>query len=402
MTRTWPYNVEGFRQAAQRRLPKPVFDFVDGGAEDEETLRENHQQFHQLRFAPRLFVDVSEKDLSVTVAGRRLRLPIIFAPTGLIGMVHPGGETVSPIVASQQDILAVVSGHGTYSLEEVAERVPGSSQWFDMFPWKDRGFFKEMIDRTRAAGYTGLAITVDTTVGSNRERDWANGWTAPPRLLGNVIEYGRHPVWVSNAFRYRRGTLRNFNPQPPSPWTFIRRASTSAARSMSFISPKMSWDDMEWIRSYWNGPLAIKGAFNTEDAVRLADLGVEVLLVGNHGGRQLDGLQTGLEQLVTLRDIVGDRMDLVLDGGIRRGSDIIKALCLGARACMIGRAWVYALGAGGQPAVEAMLGVLEREMNMTMALLGVASVSDLDGSYLRLAGLREADLHAKAPSRMDA
>ena len=251
-----------------------------------------------------------------------------------------------------------------------------------MFPWGERALYGQLIDRAAAAGYGGLCVTIGTTVPSNRERDWVNGWTAPPRLTANFFNYATRPAWVLQALQHRRGTLRNFHPEPPSLRTFISQSAGSARGVINRIKPKLSWDDLDWIRRKWEGPLALKGAFGPEDALRLADAGVNVLFVGNHGGRQLDGLQTGLEQLPALVSAVGDRVDLVLDGGVRRGSDIIKSICLGAKACMIGRAWVFGLAYGGTPGVEAVIQVLEREMDMVLGLLGVSSIGELDASYV--------------------
>jgi isopentenyl diphosphate isomerase/L-lactate dehydrogenase-like FMN-dependent dehydrogenase len=383
-------NVGDVRERARRRLPRPVFEFVDGGSEDERTMSANRLGFQDYRFTPKLFVDVSQRDLSTTIGGEKLDLPIMFAPTGLVGLVHPDGELAAARVAARNGTIAIVSGHATYSLEEVAREVPeGASRWFNLFPWRDRSFYGAVIERAQAAGYTGLCLTVDTTVASNRERDIANGFTAPPRLTANAGAYLRHPAWIASVLRHRRCTLRNFAPDRPSLRTFVQRAAESAAASIEFLSPQMSWDDLAWIRASWDGTLALKGAFTPDDAVRAADVGVNVLLVGNHGGRQLDGLQTGLEQLPGLVDAVGNRVELILDGGVRRGSDVAKALCVGARACTIGRAWVYGLGAGGTRGVETVLAILRRELDMVLALVGAPSVAALDASYVARAHARD-------------
>ena len=374
-----PRNVEEFRLRARRHLPRAVFDFVDGGADDEVTLRANRAQFERLRLVPRVLVDVSDRDLSTTVAGVPLRLPIIFAPAGLVGLVHPDGETAAARVAVGRGIIAVISGHATYSLEEVAQVAPG--QWFDLFPWRSRSFYGEVMQRALQAGYSGLCITIDTPVVGNRERDRMNGFTIPPALLSHSLDYARHPAWIASTLIHRRGTMRNFEPGRPSITSFIRKAAASAS-TVGFIDQTMTWGDIEWIRENWPGPLGIKGAFGVSDAKRFADVGVDALFVGNHGGRQLDGLQPGLEQLQRLSRGVGDRIDLVLDGGVRRGTDIIKALALGARACMVGRAWVYGLAVGGLRGVESILDILESEVDTGMALLGVRSVSELDAAFV--------------------
>jgi isopentenyl diphosphate isomerase/L-lactate dehydrogenase-like FMN-dependent dehydrogenase len=396
VTAGWPTSVEGFRRVARRKLPKPVFDFVEGGAEDEQTVRANREQFEQVRFVPRVLVDVSKRDMSTSVAGVPMRLPIILAPTGLVGLIHPDGETAAVVVAARQQLLAVVSGHGTYTLEEVAASAPNTSPWFDIFPWRNRDFLDSMIDRAAAAGFTGLCLTLDSAIPGNRERDLANGWAAPPRLTRNFFEYARHPLWVSQVLRHRRGTMRNFDAGRPPLRSFIRDAARSAGATVGLISQRMSWDDLSWIRDRWPGPLAVKGAFGLEDARRLTALGVNVIFVGNHGGRQLDGLQTGLEQLNSLGPAIGDRVDIVVDGGIRRGSDIVKAICLGAKACMIGRAWVYGLAVGGTSGAEAVIKVLEREIDMALTLLGASAISDLDPSFIARAKLSQTMLQADA------
>jgi isopentenyl diphosphate isomerase/L-lactate dehydrogenase-like FMN-dependent dehydrogenase len=382
MTKSWPQTVEGFRQLAQRRLPKPAFAFVDGGAGDEETLRTNRQQFQRFRFVPRVLVDVHERDLTTSLAGCPLTLPLVFAPAGMLGLVHPDGEVAAAQVAAQHGLIAVVSGHATYSLEEVAAAAPPGSLWFDIFPWRDREFYGELIDRAASARYHGLCITLDTPVPSNREREWASGWTAPPRLLANLGEYALHPGWSVRTLRHRRGTMRNFDPALPRLASFIWKASQSARDTVRSITPSMVWSDLEWARARWSGPLAVKGAFGPEDAKRLASVGVNVLFVGNHGGRQLDGLQPGLEQLPALVEAVGGQVALVVDGGVRRGSDVVKSVCLGASACMIGRPWIYGLAAGGRSGVGAVVDILRREVDMVMALLGVRSVSELNATYL--------------------
>ncbi len=390
-----PINIAALRERARARLPRPLFEFVDGGAEDEVTLNANRESFRELRVLPRLFTDVSEIDLSATIAGRQLTVPILFSPAGLVGVVHPAGETAPAIVARRHGTLAIVSGHGTYSLEEVAQIQP-SPGWFNIFPWGERDRYGAMIDRARSAGFTGLCLTVDTTVAGNRERDIRNGWTAPPRLGSHLHEYAIHPRWVVNLMRHRRCTLRNFAPQPPPLRSFARRASHAAASTIDLISRSFSWEDLEWIRAQWEGPLALKGAFSVRDAIRAAECGIDVLLVGNHGGRQLDGLPSGLEQLALLRDALQGRVDLILDGGVRRGLDIVKAICIGASAVSIGRAWVYGLAAGGVSGVEQALTILERELRTVMALLGARSIRELDASFLLGAGL-QLEPHSRRP-----
>jgi isopentenyl diphosphate isomerase/L-lactate dehydrogenase-like FMN-dependent dehydrogenase len=382
-------NVEDARAAARRKLPRPVFEFIDNGGEDEQTMAANVQGFSELRLLPRILVDVRERDLSTTVAGVPLACPVVFSPAGLAGMFHPDGELAPAVVAAAHGTLAVLSGHSTYVVEEVVAAA-GVAPWFNLFPWRDQGFMREMLDRILAAGITGIVLTVDTPAAGNRERDRRNGFTAPPRFTAdNLVEYARHPAWVANVVRHRRVMLKHFVAERPTLRSMIGAASQSAAVSINALNQAFSWRDLEWLRDSWDGVLGVKGAFRVEDAVRLADTGVEVLFVGNHGGRQLDGLQSGLEQMPLLAAAVGDRVDLVLDGGVRRGTDVVKAICLGARACSIGRPWVFGLAAAGTPGVERVLENFRHEIDLTLTLLGARSLAVLDSTWIARAGLPE-------------
>ena len=235
MTTKYPHNIEGFRRVAKRKLPGPLYHYVEGGGEDEVTLAANSAIFRELRLVPKVFVDVSHRDFSTTVAGVPLSLPIIFSPTGQVGLVHPTGETAAAIIAKRRGTLAVVSGHGTYSIEEVAAAVPQPG-WFNFFPWGERSNYMKYLDRAESAGFSGICLTIDTIGPGNRERDIANGWTAPPRLTARWYEYALRPEWVLSTLRHRRGTLKNFDPHRPPLRTFIRRASDSAKTTIGFLS----------------------------------------------------------------------------------------------------------------------------------------------------------------------
>jgi L-lactate dehydrogenase (cytochrome) len=386
--RRLPFNLDGYRDAAQRSLPKAIFDFVDGGAGDEWTMRENRAAFERHAFMPSVLRDVSECSLTTSVANRELASPIMLAPAGLAGMVHPEGERAQVLAARRHGVIAITSSASTYSFEELTEAVPDHLPWFQLYPYKDRGFYGEMVSRAATAGFTGLCLTVDASVPGKRERDLANHLSVRPLRVtwGNVVGAARHPSWSAGILRERRLVARMsteaLGQRRPPLRSLLRSAGGSAANLVELLPRQATWADLEWLRENWSGPLAVKGIANPEDAKHAASLGVDAIVVSNHGGRQLDGMPSTLDLLPRVRDAVDDRVDLILDGGVRRGSDIVKALCLGARACMVGRPWVYGLAVAGLPGVSGVLEILEEEIATTMALLGVRDVTQLGESQL--------------------
>jgi isopentenyl diphosphate isomerase/L-lactate dehydrogenase-like FMN-dependent dehydrogenase len=261
--------------------------------------------------------------------------------------------------------------------------------WLDLFPFGDRGMVREWVDRATDAGCSGLVFTTDIALPGNRERERRAGFVAPPRATPrNVLDALRHPRWTGRLLRHRRVTLRNFDPATPPIWRFRKASAHSTSSAIGSLNASLVWDDLAAIRDRWKGPLAVKGPVQPEDARRMIDCGVDVIVASNHGGRQLDGIQPPLEQLQRIVDAVGSDADIVVDGGIRRGTDIAKALCLGAKACMIGRPWVYGLAAGGTEGVDRVLRILTRELATTIGLLGASTVGELDESFVALAGLR--------------
>jgi L-lactate dehydrogenase (cytochrome) len=253
-------------------------------------------------------------------------------------------------------------------------------------PWTGHPHWRTLVDRAEASGYDGLVVAVDAAVSSNRERDLRNGWTAPPRILSHAHSYALRPGWIARTLRHRRATLRNVDPTPPTLLDFIRRATASTTAHAADVDV-MTWDELAWLRERWRGPLAIKGPVSGPDAARMAEIGVDVIVLGNHGGRQLDGVRPALDQLREVLDATGGRIEVVVDGGVRRGADVVKALCLGARACSIGRPWVYGLSAGGTVGVRGVVDLFEAEIRMTMSLLGARSVAELDETLLRTSGV---------------
>jgi L-lactate dehydrogenase (cytochrome) len=381
-------NIDDLRRLAMRRLPRAVFDFADGGAEDERTLRANRLDFSKLVFRPRVLVDVSRRDQSTTILGQPVSSPLIVAPTGLAGMLWPRGEMVAARAAAKRDVIFTLSTLGACSIEEVAEASTGPL-WFQLYVMKDRDVTRALVERARQAGYKALCLTVDLPVLGQRERDLRNGATIPPKItVRNVVDVLQRPGWLRRVWFGPRITFQNF---VGSSAALSDSAGTLWQYVNSLNDPSVDWNDLTWFRSLWPGPLAIKGIMTGEDARRAVSEGVEAIVVSNHGGRQLDSLPSAIEVLPEIIDAVGDRAEVILDGGVRRGTDVVKALALGARACMIGRPMLYGLGAAGQAGVERSIEILQNEIDRTLALLGRPTLADLDRSAVRAAGGHASD-----------
>jgi L-lactate dehydrogenase (cytochrome) len=372
-------SIDDLRRRARRRLPRAVFDFIDGGAEDEATLRRNHAAFGQLTFRPRVLVDTRQRDQSTTILGQRVASPLVLAPTGLCGMAAPRGEVLAARASLRSGTIFTLSSMSAVTIEDVMREVPGP-HWFQLYVWRDRELTRSLVERAAAVGYRAMVLTVDVPVLGQRERDLRNGATIPPRVTWrNAFDTLQRVGWLSSMLR---------NPRID----FVNVARPSQAHGPlalgpfvnSQFDPSVSWDDLAWFRSIWSGPLAIKGIMSAEDARRAVDHGIDAVIVSNHGGRQLDGLPAAIEVLPEVVDAVGHRAEVLLDGGVRRGTDVLKALALGARACMIGRPYLYGLGAGGQAGVERALGILRAEIDRAQALLGYPTLVDIDRQAVRL------------------
>jgi L-lactate dehydrogenase (cytochrome) len=369
-------NVDDLRRIAKRRLPHGVFDYVDGAAEDEITLRENHDAFSRLTFRPRVLREVGSVDLSTTLLGRPLAYPLVLAPTGFTRIVDPQGELAVSRAAARADLPYTLSTMSTRSIEEVAA-VSRGRKWFQVYVWRDRGLVKDMVDRAAEHGYEALVLTVDTTMLGRRERDVRHGFTLPPKIgLETLIDGARHPGWTWAFVRSEPIIFANIAGRGTAVGDGASAVNLAEHVNEQF-DPNLSWADVEWLRSMWNGPIVIKGIQSVDDAVLAADAGVDAIALSNHGGRQLDSAPSPLSLVAPCADAVGDRVEIICDGGVRRGSDIVKAVALGARACMAGRAYLYGLGAAGEGGVDWVLKLLETDMRRVMALLGVANVSEL-------------------------
>jgi L-lactate dehydrogenase (cytochrome) len=376
-------SVADLRAIARRRLPGGVFDYIDGGAEDELSLRRNVAAFRRAELVPRVLRDVSGIDLSATLLGRRLPMPLVVAPTGFTRIASPGGELDVSRAAARAGLPYTLSTMATRSIEEVAA-VSRGPKWLQVYVWRDRGLVKELLSRAAQAGYEAIAITVDTAVLGRRERDVRRGFTMPPQLgPGTLLDGLLHPGWT---WAFARAEPITFSNVSGSSAPADGRAVNLAEYTNAQFDPALSWRDLDWFRAQWDGPIVLKGIQSVADARLAADAGVEAIALSNHGGRQLDGSPAILELVPPVADAVGDRVEIICDGGVRRGSDIVKAVALGARACMAGRAFLYGLGAGGERGVDKVVALLEADMRRTMALTGNRQLSDLGPELIRWRG----------------
>lgn len=373
-------NVEDLRRIARRRLPRGVFDYIDGAAEDERTMAANEGAFARISFRPRVLRDVSAIDPSTTLLGRPLPIPLVLAPTGFTRIADPEGELAVARAAQRAGLPYTLSTLATRSIEDVATANGDGRRWFQVYVWRDRGLVKDMIERASLARYEALVLTVDTAVLGRRERDVRRGFSLPPKIgLDTVVEGIIHPSWTWKFVQAEPIRFANVAMSAPGDGT---DAVSLADYVGSQFDPSLSWDDLDWMRSVWRGPIVLKGIQTVEDAVLAADAGVEAIAVSNHGGRQLDGAPASLDLVAPVVDAVGDRVEIICDGGVRRGSDIVKAVSLGARACMAGRAYLYGLAAGGERGVDHVLGLLDADVRRTMALIGAVSLADLGPELL--------------------
>jgi L-lactate dehydrogenase (cytochrome) len=372
-------SVDDLRRIAKRRLPGGVFDYIDGGAEDERTLAANEAAYAATSFRPRVLRGLDDVEAESTLLGRPLAYPLVLAPTGFTRIADPAGELAVARAAEQAGLPYTLSTLSTRSIEEVRAASRGRL-WFQVYAWRDRGLVKEMIDRAATCDYEALVLTVDTAVFGRRERDVRRGFALPPTIgASTIVDGALHPAWTwafvrSEPIRFANVVGRDVG-DGASPITLADYINTQ-------FDPRLSWGDVDWLRSVWDGPIVLKGIQTVEDAVLAADRGVDAVALSNHGGRQLDGAPATFPLVAPVADAVQDRTEIICDGGIRRGSDIVKAVAAGATAAMAGRAYLYALGAAGERGVEQLLDWFHADMRRTMTLLGVGSVADLDRALL--------------------
>lgn len=374
------YNIGDLRELARRRLPGPIFHYIDGAADDELTYRRNTEAFDRCDLVPNVLAGVEHIDMSTTVMGLKLDMPFFLSPTALLRLFHHDGERAVGAAAEKFGTLFGISSLGTVSIEEIGSTIR-TPKIFQLYVHKDKELTWSMIDRCKAAGFEALTLTVDTIVGGNRERDLHTGFTTPVRLnWRSVLSFMTHPAWAFNYFTHERFELSQLK-------GYVKEGTSVAVSVAEYfntmLDQSMDWNTAAEIAKYWGGPFALKGVMSADDARRAVDIGAAAVIISNHGGRQLDGCRSPFDQLAEIVDAVGDQIDVICDGGIRRGTHVLKALSVGAKACSGGRAYLYALAAAGQPGVERALGLLRDEIERGMKLMGCRTVSELNRDNLR-------------------
>ena len=374
------HNFKDFRKLAKSRLPSPIFHYIDGAADDEVTYRRNTEAYDQCDLVPNVLTGVEKVDMSTTVMGQKLDLPIYCAPTALQRLFHPDGEIGVGKAAEKFGTMFGVSSLGTASIEEIANLI-STPKLFQLYVHKDQGLNDYLIDQCKEHNFDTMAVTVDSSVGGNRERDLYTGFTIPLNLsLKSIISFATNPAWAFNYFTKPKWELSNLNKHVTEGTNLMTSIGDYFTK---MLDNSLSWKKIEQINSKWGKPFAIKGVMSVEDAKKAVDVGASAIMVSNHGGRQLDGSRSPFDQLEEIVNAVGDKIDVICEGGIRRGTHILKALSLGAKACSGGRMYLYALAAGGQKGVERALGNLKKEIERDMILMGVSNVSELSKKNLR-------------------
>ena len=366
--------IEDLRRVARRKVPRAFFDYAEAGSYAQETLRANREDLEHIKLRQRVLVDVSQRDLTTTILGERVSLPLALAPIGLCGMMHGDGEILACRAAQAAGIPFTLSTMSICSIEDVAQAVD-KPFWFQLYVMKDRGFIRALIERAAAAKCSALVLTLDLQVLGQRHCDIRNGMTVPPQIkLGNLIDIATKPAWALSILRGRRKTFGNLAGHVQG----MENVNSLAQWTANQFDPTLNWKDVEWVRSVWPGKLILKGILDVEDAKTAAQIGASALIVSNHGGRQLDGALSSIAALPKVVEAVGDQIEVMFDGGIRSGQDVLRALARGARSCMIGRSYIYGLGAGGEAGVARAIEILGKELDVTMALCGVRNVRDID------------------------
>jgi len=369
------YNFEDFRKLAKKKLPSPIFHYIDGGADDEITLKRNSESFQKCDLIPNVLTDVSNIDLSTTVLGQKIDFPLFLSPTSMNRLYHHHGEKGTALAAEKMGTMFGTSTMATTSIEQIGKLTNGP-KLFQLYIHKDRGLTDNLIERCKQAGFNSMCLTVDTVVAGNRERDHKTGFSTPPKLtLGSLLSFALHPQWTLNHFIGKKFQLANI--------VHMTEKGSSIEKSvMDYINeqfdPAMNWKDAEYCVKKWGGPFALKGVMSVEDAKKAIDIGCTAIMISNHGGRQLDGSRAPFDQLSEIVDAVGDKIEVILDGGIRRGTHVLKAIALGAKACSFGKGYLFALSAGGQKGVETILKKMKEEIKRDMTLMGCRNLKELN------------------------
>tara|TARA_B100000530_G_scaffold278804_1_gene192142 strand:- start:21 stop:1172 length:1152 start_codon:yes stop_codon:yes gene_type:complete len=373
------FNFEDFRRVAKKKLPAPIFHYIDGGSDDEVTLKRNTDSFSKCDLVPNILASVGEPDLSTKVLGSKIDMPLFLSPVAMQRLFHHEGDKASARAAEKFGTFYSMSTMATSSIEEIANTASGPKM-FQIYIHKTQGLTDNLIDRCKSSGFNAMCLTVDTIVAGNRERDHKWGFTTPPKLtLKSLMSFATHPMWTINYLTHEKFQLPNVS-------QFVKKSSSIAKGVMEYINeqydPAMSWKDAEYCIKRWGGPFALKGVMSVEDAKRAIDIGASAIMLSNHGGRQLDGSRAPFDQLEKIVDAVGGKIEIIVDGGIRRGTHVLKALSLGATACSFGKGFLFALSAGGQKGVEIMLQRMKEELRRDMILLGKKNIGELSKENL--------------------
>jgi len=368
------YNFEDFRKIAKKKLPAPIFHYIDGGSDDEVTLKRNTYSFSKCDLVPNILASVGEPDLSTKVLGTKIDIPLFLSPVAMQRLFHHDGDKASARAAEKFGTFYSMSTMATSSIEEIANKA-GGPKMFQIYIHKTQGLTDNLIDRCKSSGFNAMCLTVDTIVAGNRERDHKWGFTTPPKLtLKSLMSFATHPMWTMNYLTHEKFQLPNVS-------NFVKKSSSIAKGVMEYINeqydPAMSWQDAEYCIKRWGGPFALKGVMSVDDAKKAVDIGASAIMLSNHGGRQLDGSRSPFDQLEKVVNAVGGKIEIIVDGGIRRGTHVLKALSLGATACSFGKGYLFALSAGGQKGVEMILQRMKDELRRDMILLGKKKISDL-------------------------
>ncbi len=372
-------NFEDFRKLAKKKLPSPIFAYIDGGSDDEVTLRRNTDAFNDCDLVPNILASVGSPDLSTTIFGKKINLPIFLAPTAMQRLYHHEGDKASAKAAEKFDTFYSMSTMANTTIEEIS-KISKGPKLFQLYVHKDQSITDDLIQRCKNSNFDGMCLTVDTLVAGNREKDKRSGFTTPPKLsLQSLFSFATHPNWVFNYLTHEKFELANVSKKTDK--------GTNISKSViEYINeqydPAMNWKDAEYCVKKWNGPFALKGVMSVDDAKKAIDIGCTAIMISNHGGRQLDGSRSPFDQIKLISDAVGDKLEIILDGGIRRGTHVLKALAAGAKACSFGRMFLFALGAGGQKGVEKVLQNMHDEIYRNMILMGCKSIKELDNTKL--------------------
>ncbi|PPJ45870.1 alpha-hydroxy-acid oxidizing protein [Rhizobium sp. KAs_5_22] len=370
--------IADLKRLAKRRVPKLFFDYADSGAYTESTYRANESDFSRIKLRQRVLVDMSGRSLETTMIGETVRMPVALAPTGLTGMQHADGEMLAARAAEEFGVPFTLSTMSICSIEDVAS-VTTKPFWFQLYVMRDRDFVLNLIERAKAAKCSALVLTADLQILGQRHKDLRNGLSAPPKLTPkHLYQMATRPRWCWNMLQTNRRTFRNIHGHAKS----VTDLASLNAWTVEQFDPQLSWKDVAWIKERWGGKLIIKGILDVEDAKMAAETGADAIIVSNHGGRQLDGAHSSIAMLPRIVDAVGDRIEVHLDGGIRSGQDVLKAVALGAKGTYIGRPFLYGLGAMGKPGVTKALEIIAKEMDTTMALCGKRKITEIDGDII--------------------